>query len=122
MVKLRIADREHEHYLHETRESMLETFDNWHTRIEDIHRMIRGEWSVRYPDGSTKTMDPLVMNLLDTMPRDVARLVSESAPSVNARPLSDNMSDIANASVREQIAETYWEANKGELLIPQHAM
>lgn len=116
------GDREHEQYLMGARNAYVDSFQDWKARIDKIDNMIRGEWPVPYPDGSVKTMEPLIMNLMDQMPRDVARLVAEASPTVNARPTSDTVEATANAVQREAVADGYWEANKGDILIPQLSM
>lgn len=117
-----LQGRDVEQYLVGIRNSYVDSFSGWKTRIEATDAMIRGEWSVPYPDGTSKMAKPKVMNLMDTQPRDIARLVSESTPSVSCMPMGEKKADIDNANLREQIARTYWAKNRGDLLVSQWAM
>lgn len=117
-----LRERLNEAYLVDYRNSQLDTFLSWKDRIATNDKLIRGEWAVTYPDGVSKTVNPMVMNLADAMPRDVARLVSESIPSAVATAASDRQKDVDNKLVREAISDTHWHANRGSLMIPQWTM
>jgi hypothetical protein len=57
----------------------------------------------------------MVMNLGDTMARDVARLVSEVQPAARVNPMGEKQSDKDDALVRASAADTIWEENEAEL-------
>lgn len=94
---------------------------DWHARVDKVDRLYRGEWDVVMPDETSKQELPHIMNLVQVTMEDVARLVSESRPSVRCFPSDDSESAQKNAYLREAIAETYWEVNKGDILAPKLA-
>jgi hypothetical protein len=115
-------DRRDEFYLFDLRHGRVDSYSLWKDRIQKARRLARGEFTYTTPDRLSHTDEPAVMNLAEVMPRDVARLVSETTPTVRAYPHNDSTSAQDAAYVREVIADTHWEMNRGELLVPQWTM
>ena len=117
-----LKNRLEEPYLLDTRNGRVDTFGDWNTRIDQARTLAAGSFSVRDPGQRTTVEKPYVMNIAETMPRDVSRLVAESIPAIRAFPHDDTIKARDAAHLREAIAETYVETNRGHLLRPQWAM
>jgi hypothetical protein len=114
--------RINEDWLSEIRAHRHTNFGPWKERIEQVDRLYRGEWAALFPDEVVEVLEPAVMNLVQVSMDDIARLVSESMPSIRVWPQDDSDKAQKEAYVSEAIAETYWETSHGQLLIPQLAM
>jgi len=117
-----LRSRYDDEYLVEHRQQRGETFNAWKQRIEEADALIRGEFPVKQADGSTLTEQPIVSNLADQMPRDVARLANEVAPTFRAPAMGDSDPAIQNAQLRGVITEGYFEKNRFDILRPQLTM
>lgn len=119
----RLADvRINEDTLVELRSHRTTNMSAWKARIDKVDKLYRGDWHSVFPDETVEQALPYVMNMVQMGMEDVARLVSESLPSVRAFPESDSEEAQRNAYLREAIAETYWEMSHCDLLVPRLAM
>jgi hypothetical protein len=118
----KIKHRVEEAYLIDHRNSSLDSYRAWHERIAEVDRIIRGDWTVQYPDGTSETLKPMVQNTADTFVRDASRLVGETTPTVKAPKFGDGTRAANNAAVRNAIADTHWQANNGDILNTQWTM
>lgn len=114
--------RINEDYMLDIRMHRTHLLGDWKTRIEKVDRLYRGEWDVIFPDETSREELPHIMNLVQTAMDDVAKLVSEATPSVKCFPADDSEPAAKNAYLREAIAETYWDRNRGDILAPKLAM
>lgn len=113
--------RINEDYMLDIRMWRTHLLSDWHSRIDKVDKLYRGEWTVLMPDETARQELPHIMNLVQVTMEDVARLVSESKPSVKCFPADDSEAAQKNAYMREAIAETYWERNNGDILAPKLA-
>jgi hypothetical protein len=97
-------------------------FINSKSRLNTVDALFRGDWSEVFGDESTIAQMPHVMNLVQVGMNDIATLVTESTPAVKCLPDKETKGAEDKANVREAIADTYWEVNDGEALVPQLAM
>ncbi len=111
-----------EDYLVETRTGRLENYSAWHDRIDQNDSYIRGEFPVIQPDGSTNTNKPIVGNLMDEMPRDLARLSSEVEPVYKAPVFGDTKDHVDNALIRGIATQGYFKRGRFEVSRPQLIM
>lgn len=100
----------------------IQTTQNWKNRLKRVDKLYRGDWDEVFPDESAMRENPHVMNMVQVGLDDVAKLVSEAVPSVRCLPSKDTQDGEDEAIVRNAIADTYWEVNDGETLIPRFAM
>jgi len=117
-----LKDREIEEYLAHSRNSRIETLGDWKDRIDKADEVIRGNIGYTNPDGVAVSSPMMVMNLADQVPRDIARLTSESEPSYSAPAYGDKLSDEKNAALRGVIGRGYFAANNWDLMRPQLVM
>src|ERR1051326_2154691 len=117
-----VRSRFGEDYLVETRNGRRESFDAWKSRIEYNDMLARGDFPVIQPDGSPRNEKPNVSNLVDIVPRDLARLAREEVPSYRCPTTSDAAEAVANAELRSVISEGYFEKGNWEVLRPQLVM
>lgn len=99
-----------------------ETFADRDKRYDDVDRLLRGEFGYVLPGDNAVVEPPMVMNLGLAFMQDIARLTTEQSPVYKAPVYGDDKKDLTNAHLREVIAETYWEENRGDLTIPQQAI
>lgn len=118
----RLKSRYNEAYLLGQRNTRVDGFSEWHSRTEETDALIRGDFQVVYPDQTLAGGKPLVTNLADTMPRDVARLASEVSPSFTAPAKGDSEDADRNAALRGVIGEGYFDTNRFDLMRPQLVM
>ena len=104
------------------RNSRVESFAEWTARMETLDAIVRGDYTVVYPDERAVLDTPYVQNTAQVAMLDMAKLASESAPSVRAEPDNDSDTAYHNSKVREAIADTHWSANKAELYVPYWVM
>lgn len=112
-----------EDFLIDARGFRMDNNQDWKNRLRELDELYRGEFFRRYVGETDVTEEQLmVMNLVQVGLDDIGRLVSEALPTVRCVPMSDT--DVAQdqANVREQIANTYWERNHGEILVPKLSM
>jgi hypothetical protein len=113
--ELELRNRIDEEYVWNHRNSSVDRLSDWKDRIEDTDRLLRGDYITTMIDNKAVTAKPMVMNLGDTMARDVARLVSEVQPAARVNPMGEKQSDKDDALVRASAADTIWEENEAEL-------
>ena len=97
-------------------------FINSKSRLNTVDALFRGDWSEVFGDESTIAQMPHVMNLVQVGMNDIATLVVEATPAVKCLPDKETKGAEDKANIREAIADTYWQVNGGEALIPQLAM
>jgi hypothetical protein len=114
---VKLSARDTEAYVLDQRNSRIDSFDTWHSRIREADALIRGE----YP-GVSIGGKPAVMNLADQMPRDVARLAGEVDPSYSAAQVGDGLDHARNATLRAIIGEGYFKFGRWDLIRPQLVM
>ncbi len=95
---------------------------DWKNRLKTVDKLYAGLWSEVFPDESVMVENPHVMNMVQVGLDDIAKLVSEAVPSVRCAPEVDTETAAQRAEVREAIADTYWEYNNAEGLVPRLAM
>ena len=100
----------------------LNDMQDWKTRLMKVDQLYRGDWQEVFPDETVATEYPHVMNLVQTEIDDIAKLVTEAIPTVSCPPDKEDPSSEAKAEIRNAIADTYWEVNGGETLVPRLAM
>lgn len=99
-----------------------ETFADRDRRYAEVDTLLKGEWGYTLPGDNVVSESPMVMNLGLAFVDDVARLTTEQSPVYRAPVYSDKREDLTNGQLREVIALTYWEENRGDLSIPQQAI
>ena len=104
------------------RNARVESFGEWTSRMETLDAIVRGDYTVVYPNERAIMDLPYVQNTAQVAMLDMAKLASESAPSVRAEPDNDSDTAYHNSKVREAIADTHWTANKAELYVPYWVM
>lgn len=97
-------------------------FINSKSRLNIVDSLFRGDWSEVFGDESTIAQMPHVMNLVQVGMNDIATLVVEATPAVKCLPDKETKGAEDKANIREAIADTYWEVNGGEALVPQLSM
>ncbi len=97
-------------------------FQDWKARLKLVDLLYQGAWSEVFSDESVMRENPHVMNLVQVGLDDIAKLVSEAVASVRCLPEKNTETAGQEANIREAIADTYWEMNKGEMLVPRLAM
>lgn len=107
-----LKSRVTENYLLDMREGLLDSYEDWHDRQEKTRKLVRGEWTWNTAGEVSVTEEPVVMNLAETVLRDVARLSAEVEPITRCRSRSDEDTAQKNAWVREAVADTYWAENR----------
>lgn len=117
-----IRDRVHEQNLIDTRGWRQESYDQWKKRLKKVDSLYRGDWAVLFPNDMAFEENPHVMNLVQVMLDDLARLVSEGDPSVVCPPAKDSKSAEEAAILRAAIANTYGDVNDWDLLTPRFTM
>lgn len=119
----RLRDKRiNEDYMMEIRMHRTHLLGDWKARIDKVDKLYRGEWDILFPDETSREELPHIMNLVQVTMEDVAKLVSEATPSVRCFPADDSEAAQKNAYLREAIAETYWDRNRGDILAPKLAM
>jgi hypothetical protein len=118
----KLKSRYGETYLLDARNGRVDGFSDWHDRIDATDSLVRGDFQVLYPDQSLSSGKPLVTNLADTMPRDVARLAAEVSPSFIAPAKGDSEAADLNAALRGVIGQGYFDTNRFDLMRPQLVM
>lgn len=106
-------------YLIAQRQFLGDRFYSWKDRIAKADKLLRGEYLTSYPGELQKVDFPVVMNIADAMNKDVSRLVSEIEAVVRSAPVDDDEPATTKAHIREAVADTYWEVNRGSLYTPQ---
>lgn len=109
-------------YLWDVRMDRVGNLQSWKDRVARTDAIYRGDWAVVFPNEQVQVLQPNVMNLVQVGMDDISRLVSEAKPSVNCFPTSESATATTNAYVREAIAHTYWDINKGDLMVPRLAL
>ena len=112
--------RYEEGYLLETRAARGENFSAWHARTEENDSYIRGEFPVITAAGAQTIARPIVGNLMDQMPRDLARLANEVEPTYRAPAFGDTKDHLENAIHRAVATEGYFVRNKFDITRPQN--
>lgn len=119
----KLSERPYQEYIISMRNQRRnETFHDRDRRVQEVDRILRGEFKYRTPDNNIVSEMPMITNLSLTYSQDVSRLVMEQAAGVRAPVLGDAKKDEKNAALREMVANGYWEKNRGNLLEPQLAM
>lgn len=108
--------------LYDWRNFRIQSTQNWKSRLKVVDTLYRGEWKEVFPDESIMNENPHVMNMVQVGLDDIAKLVSEAVPSVRCIASKDTQDGEKETVVRNSIADTYWEVNDGETLIPRLAM
>jgi hypothetical protein len=122
-LKKLVSTRVNEDYLMDTRGYRLESMQDWKNRLTDLDDLYKGEYWHRYAgEFDTSEAQLAITNLIQVGLDDMGRLVSEAVPSVRCIPTSDTENAAQEANVREHIANTYWDVNNGESLVPRLAM
>lgn len=114
--------RDSELYALDARNSRLNDQSNSEriTDTEQFDNLYAGRWDVAFPDETTESLPPMVMNLPQVAADEFARLVAETAPQLRYEPGGKGTEEIDAAYQVERIGQTHWLANDGEdLLIPQ---
>lgn len=101
--------RNNEEYLWNIRSGRKDDYSAWHDRIDTVDELIRGNWSMVYPDQQGTNVTPIVMNLMDSMPRDIARLASETKPTYSSYATGDSKAADKAKDVRTIIGQGYFE-------------
>lgn len=99
-----------------------DTITSWHTRIDDVHEVLKGDFVTITAGEETDIDKPLVQNTAEKRVRDVARLVAETRPIPRGYPKNDEKDEQDKARLRASIAETYWDVNEGDTFTPEWAM
>jgi len=120
--KPKLESRETQGYLYDLRNGRKDDFSAWKDRIDETDALIRGDFAVVYPNLQSQGKKPIVTNLADAMPRDVARLGSEVEPSYTALSRGDSESALENKQVRRTIGEGYFHFNQFDIVRPQLLM
>lgn len=120
--KPELESRHTEAYLYGLRNERKDNFSAWKDRIDETDALIRGEFSVVFPNLQSTGQKPIVTNLADAMPRDVARLGSEVEPSYSTLVKGDSQSALLNKQVRRSIGEGYFHFNQFDIIRPQLIM
>src|SRR5205085_1662988 len=105
-AELELRNRISEDYIWSHRNSSVDRLSDWKDRIDETDRLLRGDYITTFVDNKAVTAKPMVMNLGDTMARDVARLVSEVQPAARVNPMGEKQSDKDDALVRASAADT----------------
>lgn len=121
-LRLTADTRITEQYLIDQRGIRQDTHAARMERYATIDAIARGDWSVVFPDESTRAGKPTVMNQVQVELDDIARLVSETQPSLRIPPRGDSKTAETAAAVKEAIATGYWSYNRAERLVPLTAM
>src|SRR6266702_2754538 len=100
----------------------INSMQDWKRRLQTVDALYRGDWSEVMPDETQLIENPHVMNMVQVGIDDIARLVTEAVPSVICAPDQQNPSAETAAELRAHIADTYWDVNAGESLVPRVAM
>lgn len=95
---------------------------DWKDRIGTLDDLYQGNFKVAFPNEDYDTELPFVMNLVQVGIDDMARLVSETMPSITVMPAKDDDGARKKAYLQEAICETYWDVNDGNILTPRLAM
>lgn len=117
-----LREREFEKYLVDARNGRSETYGEWHTRTLENDAMVRGDFTVAYPNQLRTLEKPMVQNLAEVMVRDVSRLVADTDPTIRSMALGNDEKALRKKQLREGVAETYWDVNEGEILEPLWTM
>src|SRR6266498_1923665 len=117
-----LESRYDEGYLYGLRNERKDSFSQWKDRINETDALIRGEFSVVFPNLQSTGQKPIVTNLADAMPRDVARLGSEVEPSYTALSYGDSEAAATNKTLRRAIGEGYFHFNGFDIVRPQLLM
>lgn len=102
------SPRTNEAYLYGLRNQRKDDYQAWHDRIDAVDALIRGEYWVVYPDQQSDGQQPVIMNLADIVPREVAKLGNESSPSYTAYARGDSEPAERNRDVRQVIGQGYF--------------
>jgi len=92
------------------------TQDRWkqrQARIDEFHKIIRGDWRDLYKDGTPMPGTPRIENLVRNGVRDISNLAAQIQPRVLFIREGEKDDADVDAEVRESIAETHWKANRG---------
>jgi hypothetical protein len=120
--KPKLESRVNEAYLYGLRNDRKDDFSAWKDRIDETDALIRGEFSVVFPNLQSSGQKPIITNLADAMPRDVARLGSEVEPSYTALAYGESEAAIENKTIRRAIGEGYFHFNSFDIIRPQLLM
>src|SRR5438105_31677 len=107
-----------DNYIVDYRNNQINYYTQWKDEIRNTRRILRGDWRYRTPDGKEKLMRPIVQNTMEKAVRDISRIANESHPSVTSPAKTDKDSSENNAIVRGIIADTYWDENEADLIVP----
>lgn len=122
-VRKLVDQRVNEDWLLDARGFRVESMQEWKDRLRELDDLYRGEYWQRFAgEFETNTGQLAITNLIQVGLDDIGRLVSEAVPSVKSLPTSDSETAQQQANVREHIANTYWDVNNGESLVPRLAM
>lgn len=61
-------------------------YQDFQKEWEDVLRIYRNEWTMRWPDGRTERMDPAVPNMVRIAADDRARAIASTRPSIVCHP------------------------------------
>jgi hypothetical protein len=117
-----LSERITEADLIQIRADRTNNYSAWKQRMEAVDKLYRGEWNSVFPDESIEELKPVVSNLVQVGLDDLSHLVAETKPSIREYPRDDSDKALEDARVAEAIADTYWEANRGDTMIPQLAL
>src|SRR5438132_10502073 len=92
------------------------------SRLDIVDALARGDWKEAFGDETSAVVQPHIMNLVQTSMNDISTLVMEATPSVKCLPDKETKTSEDKANVREAVADTYWEVNAGDALVPLLAM
>lgn len=105
-------------YITDSRNNQVNFYTTWKDEIQNTRRILRGDWKYKGPDGKEKTVRPIIQNTMEKAVRDISRIANESQPSVTSPAKTDKDSSENKAITRGTIADTYWEENEGNLIVP----
>ncbi len=111
-----------EDYLVEQRDLRQDTHSERMERYDILDRLARGDFGSVFAGDTFSSGKPTVMNQVQVELDDIARLVSETSPSVRIPPRGDTKTAENSAAIRESVNYGYWTYNRAERLVPQSAM
>lgn len=87
-------------------------YRDWQYAYEDLHRVYRNEWTMRWPDGRVTNVDPAIPNMVRLAVRDRAHDVDATPPAFMCRPEGPGDEAREKADKLERIVSSWISSNR----------
>jgi hypothetical protein len=97
-------------------------YGEWHSRLDELDNLYSGNWQIVFPGETAVVELPNIMNMIQVGMEDIAKLTSESKPTIKCSPFGNTQDAQRNAYMREAVGNTYWDVNRADVFTPRLAL